>query len=286
MAHGLLLLPHGLVGLIIGIALLAPGRRGLALICSPLLVLLQKVVGGRAPLVQEKLAQPPVALLAGGLIQPSQGHFRNLMPGVALAFLRLRAEAGVHTIGKPAGGAEQLILTRGLIVGHGSLYQMAQAVQLVVVLQVGKGPVHAVEDVIGVQIAAVVLGGADGLHSLLHCCLQPGVRVVGQRIGRRLHPLVKVRVLEHKAIKPVRFQMGRVRGQSLKAPEAVAGLRKGGGLPLPLHQPGRRPEIVHAVAGGRALHPVVESLPLVGDDLPPDGLLGGVPEAIGNLHVF
>ena len=127
-AHGLLLLPHGLVGLIIGVALLAPGRRGLALICSPLLVLLQKVVGGRAPLVQEKLAQPPVALLSGGLIQPSQGHFRNLMPGVALAFLRLRAEAGVHTIGKPAGGAEQLILTRGLIVGHGSLYQMAQAV--------------------------------------------------------------------------------------------------------------------------------------------------------------
>ena len=48
-------------------------------------------------------------------------------------------------------------------------------------------------------------------------------------------------------------------------------------------KPRRRPEIVHIPAGLRSWDPVVQGLPPVGDDLGPHRLLGGVPEAVGNL---
>ena len=57
-----------------------------------------------------------------------------------------------------------------------------------------------------------------------------------------------------------------------------------GGKVMFIHQrepkPRRRPEIVHTPAGLRAGDPVVEGLPLVGDDLGPHCLLDCVPEAI------
>ena len=80
-------------------------------------------------------------------------------------------------------------------------------------------------------------------------------------------------------------QAGRVLRDALEAPVGIAGGLEG--LPLPalgLHQPGRCPEVVHTPAGSRALHPVVEGLPLVGDDLPAHSLLSLTPKAVCHRH--
>ena len=274
------------MGLVIGIAVRVFIRSiGLALIFAAHPGLLVEIAGLRPPLVQEELAESQIFFAARGLIQPDQGHLRDLMARIALTFFRLRAEAVRHIVREAAGSLQQLVLSGGLIVGSRALRQMAQTVQLVMVPQVGEGPVHAVDDIIGVQIPAVMLGGTDQLNGLIRSFLQRGVRALGQGIRHGFDPLGEVRVLEHIAVEFVRVRVYRVLRDGLEAPVGIAGLSIAGALlALFPHHPCRSAEIVHTVAGLSVLHAVVKGFPLVGDHLCTDKLLLLVPEAVRHLN--
>ena len=86
-------------------------------------------------------------------------------------------------------------LPSGFIVGDGRFQHMAGAVQLVpvAVLPAVLGLDHGKEDI---EVAVLMLIGGDVLHDLVYLGLQGGIGVVGQNIGRALHPLGDVAVPE------------------------------------------------------------------------------------------
>ena len=283
MAERLILLGHRLVGLIVRVILRLGLLGGGAVQFGPAAVLLLEVQRPLAALAHEVRGQVGVPLLAGHLGQAHQRHLRDLVPRVPVQLALLGTEAGGHVVGEAAGRLEQLVLAGALVVGHRALGQMAEAVQLVVVLEVGEVAVHAVEDVVGVEIAVVELGRADDVDRRVGGRLELGVRVVRKAVAHRLDPLREVGVLEHEAVELVGIGMRRVLRLGLEAAVRVG--RRHEGLALGLLAGvlrGRRLEVVHAVAGRGARHLVVQRVPLVRDHRRAHELLLGVPERIGD----
>ena len=155
-AHGLILLAHGRMRLMIG----GVGREAAqapALAGGAALLLLHEIVGFLPALVDEEAAQGQIALLTGDFIEADQRHLRDLMARIALALALLRAKTRLEVVRKPAGRAQELVLAGALIIGDRRLGQMAEAVQLVMITQVGQRGVHAVDDIVCVEIAVLHL---------------------------------------------------------------------------------------------------------------------------------
>ena len=236
-----------------------------------------------AALAHEVFGEVGVALFAGGLGEFDECHFGDFVPGIAVQLAVGGAESGIDVISETAGRVEQLAFAGGLIVGNRAFGQVAEAVQLMVVLQVGEVPVHAVEDVVGVQVAVVELRRADDIDGGVGGRFKVSVRVVGQRVADRFDPFGEISVLEHEAVELVGIGVRRVVRQGFEAAERVfrrhEGLAflvvfcvlRGGGL-----------EVVHAVAGCGAGNVVVQRVPLVGNHLGAHEFLPRCPERVGD----
>ena len=160
---------------------------------------------------------------------------------------------------------------------------MAEAVQLMMILQIGKPLFDAGERVIGIQVAVSLLGRADGGDGRFHLGPQGIIRGQGQLIGRRLDPLVPVAVLKHPAIEQIGIGLGWMGPFYHDA----AGFLTGNILPAGLfggHRPGGGPHVVHPPAGGRAFDAVVQRLPLIGQHGGTDQLLLSFPEGVRDLY--
>ena len=281
MAYGFVLFGGRLVRLVIGVPV---GVRvgfvvGVGVALCVLVCLNIEDVRLPAALGHEIFGQIKVPLFAGDLVQPHQSHLGNLVTGVTTQLARLATEALVYVIGETAGGLEQLVFAGALVVGHRTFNEVAEAVQFVMVTQIGERAIHAVQDVVGVQIAVVELGGTHDVDSLVGGLFQCGVRVMGEGIADCLHPLGEVGVLEHEAVELVWVGIGRVFGERLKSAERV--LRRHervalGILALVLRGSGL--EVVHAVAGGRAGDVIVQGVPLIGNHSRAHEFLLGAPE--------
>ncbi len=306
MPHGLRLLPDGQMGLMVlktqipessfrsirrtvsGSFLRLPVRclPGPALMLCPLPVLNVKIIRPCAPHFQKETPQLQIPLLPGELIEPCQRHLRNLMPGIALALSLLLPEPAADKVRVPLRRLQKLILSGGLIIRHRALHKMPEAIQLMMVSQIGENTVHAVDDIICIQITILRLCRADNVNGLVRGPLQGLVGTVRQGIPHRLYPLGEIAVLKNKAVKPVRVRMLRILRQCLKAPEGIRGRGKARTLfPFFPHQPSSHPEIAHAKAGCRPGNPVVQRLPLIGDYLPAHQLHLIFPEGIRNPDI-
>ena len=285
MPDGLSLLDDRLVRLIVGVRLgqvrVRFDRRAVEFGATTVLGL---EIQRRAPAFGDEVArQVQIPAFTGGLVQPHKRHLGDLMPRIAAQLALVASENGVHVVGVTAGGPEQLVLAGALVVGHGALDQMPQAVQFVVVLQVGERAVHAVEDVVGVQVAVVQLGVADDVDGGVGSGLEFGIGVLRQAVADRFDPLGEVGVLEHEAIERVRIGVRGILRQRLEAAKRVGRGHERlalGGLGRVLARGGL--EVVHAVAGGGTGHVVVQRVPLEGDDRGAHQLLFGVPERVGH----
>ena len=245
-----------------------------------------KVLGILTALIDEITAQAEIAFLAGCFVQPDQCHFSHFVSGIALALVLFFTETRVDVIGKAAGGAQKLVLARSLIVGDRAFGQVTEAVQLMVVAQIGPRGVHAVDDVIGIQIAVVHLRSADLINRAVRNGLQLLVGVLRQRIGHSLDPLGKIRILEDEAVEAILLGMRRILRQRFKAAEGVNRRNKGRAKSaLLLMQPGGSAEVVHAPAGRGFGHPVVEHFPLVRNHFLANQFHGALPEAVCNLDM-
>ena len=160
---------------------------------------------------------------------------------------------------------------------------MAEAVELVVVPEVGEGAVQTVQYVVGVQVAVGLLGSADQVDELVRPGLQLRIGPLGEGIGRRLHPLGEIAVLKGIAVETVRVGAGRVRRQHFKAPGRAVRRREVLPRLRPLRgEPGRGLEIVDAVAGSRPGYLVMKGPPLIGQHRPPHQVHFRGPEGV--LH--
>ena len=129
-----LLLAHRLVRLHVGVGL---GRR-MARGSSPRAARFPVVVVRLpAALVHKIPAERQVAPLAGGAVQLHQRQLDFLVAAVAALLAGAGAKDRADVVGVAAGDVQQSALAGGLVVGHGRLDQVAGAVQLVAVAQVG-----------------------------------------------------------------------------------------------------------------------------------------------------
>ena len=266
-AERFLLFRDRLVGLIVGVVLLA-WLVVAAVLLSTTAVFKLEVERLLAALAHEVFGEVGVALFAGGFGQFDECHFGDFVAGIAMQLAIVEAESGIDVIGETAGRVEQLALAGGLVVGNRAFGQVAEAVQFMMVLQVGEVPVHAVEDVVGVEVAVVELRRADDVDGGVGGRLEFGVRMMGQRVADRFDPFGEVGVLEHEAVELVGVGVLGIIRKRLKTAErvfrrheglaflAVFGVLRGGGL-----------EVVHAVAGSGAGNVVVQRVPLVGNHL-------------------
>ena len=278
-SHRFLLLSDRQMRLIVGITLFL-----FMSLFHPVRLLQIEIIGSGSPLVHKKAAQLQVFFLPGLLIQAHQRHFRDLMAGIALLLSFFRSEAGKNVICIPLGGLQKLILSRGLIIGHGPFRQVTEAVQLMIVLQIGKDFVLITDNIIGIQIAVFQLGRTDDVDGPVGSCLQLRVRMLGQGIAHRLDPFGKVAVLKQAAVKPL-LQMVHVLRKRLK-------------FQRPFHRPvgfpflssfridsPRHLKIAHGKAGVRVRNPVIQRFPLIGNDLLSHQLHLIFPELVRHLHL-
>ena len=260
---------------------------GPALMLCPLPVLYVKVIRLCTPHFQKETAQLQIPFLPCQLIEPCQRHLRYFVPGIALALSLLIAEPAANKVRIPLCRLQQLILSGGLIIRHRPLCQMPEAIQLVVVAQIGENTVHTVDDIICIQVTVFRLCRTDNVDSLVRSPFQLLVGMTGKGIAHRLNPLGKIAVLKNKAVKPVRVRMLRVLRQRLKAPEGVHGRGKARSLfPLFSHHFSCHLKIAHTKTGRRSGNPVVQRLPLIGNHLPAHQLLLPAPEFVRDNHVF
>ena len=126
MPFGLGLLPDRLPGLIVLVAheRFVPDKIPVSVVPRFLLEIERRL----PPLVDKIPGQSEIALLPRQPEEPDQGHFDNLMPGIAVQFALLRAENAVNQIRVPACHVQQAGVADSLREGDGGFDQMTRAV--------------------------------------------------------------------------------------------------------------------------------------------------------------
>ena len=134
MSEGLRLFRDRLVGLVVGVVLLA--RRVVAAVLPGAAAVLElEIERLLAALAYKVFGEVGIALFAGGLGEFDECHFGDFVPGIAVQLAVGGAESGIDVISETAGRVKQLAFAGGLIVGDRAFGQVAEAVQLMVVLQ-------------------------------------------------------------------------------------------------------------------------------------------------------
>ena len=261
-AHGVplgaLLPPHRQMGLVVVGAL--AGRRvadaGPMEGAAALLPLHVEVEGGVvAALVHKILRQLQIAPLVGGVVELDERQLDFLMAVIAAQLALGGAEDTGDLLHIAAHHVEEGALPGGAEMGDRGLQQVAGAVELVALVEVGPALPRLLHNIPGVEVAILPLGGGQQLNGAVQQFFELGVRMGLQAVGGGLHPLGKVAVLEHQADI------------------------------LPRIQPRGDAQVVDDPTGLGALHAVVQGLPLVGNDLLPHQLLVPGPKPVVNLDI-
>ncbi len=158
-----------------------------------------------APAVDEVTGQRQVALLAGAAVQLDEGGLDLGVAAHAVDAALARAEDRVDVVGEAPGDVEEPGAAGGAPERDRRLDQVPGAVQLVAPVQLGPAPVGAHHLVVGLEVAAVLLGLGEQPGDLLDAFGQPGRLVgAGGRVpelpGDRFQPLVDVRVEERQVV--------------------------------------------------------------------------------------
>ena len=195
-SHRVFLLPDGLraLGVLLFHGLLGPLPEN----PIPPFLLFLKIVGLLAAHIYKMQGQLFVFLVAAGAVEAHQGQLDFRVAGVAPgAFLH---EMLVDAVRVPLHDPQKAVLPRGLVMGAGGLHQVPSAVELVGLLKVRPALVRLLHGKIGIQVAIRMLGLLQQADHFFQPGLQLRVLPLCQRVGRGLHPLGQIAVLEHHTI--------------------------------------------------------------------------------------
>ena len=220
----LILLTHRAVRLIVAISFLAlrAGQTAFDIV----------IVRFCSAFVDEVLRKIEIFLLPGQIIETHQCHLCNLMTRITRFFALAMAELAGNEVRETLSCFQETVFSGRLIVSYRALSQMAEAVQLVVVLEIRKNHILIVDQIIGVEISVLSLRCADSLNRFICCLFQLRIRMLCQGVGNRLHPLGEIRILEQKAIKSSVHLT--IFGQCLKGIQRIFHLDKFVSLCFPL----------------------------------------------------
>ncbi len=221
--------------------------------------LLVKEQGALSPLVYEIGRKIKVLLLSGRVEKTDERHLKNRMAGITVRLPFPRTNRPRGAVHRPPRYIQIGVFAGGRRIGDRALHKVPKAVQLMVVLQVGKAFLYVSKNIEGIDVAVIHLRRsyqADGLISLL---FQRRVAMPGQRVCDRLQPLVEIAVLKD---------------------EAAMSLAGGKAFFAVLQHFCSEPEILYAAARLSPRNQIVQRLPLIGNHLRADGLHLGEPELI------
>ena len=145
-----------------------------------------KKQGLPASLVNKVFGQLQVPLIFCNIIQGAESHLRYFMAGISGYLPFFCSQMFINTVGVSHCNIQKLSLAGCLIISHCRLGHMSQAVQFMVVHQVGKSFLQTVNDIVGIQIAVRLLSLSDKLNSLVCRLLQLTVRMPHQGPGHCL----------------------------------------------------------------------------------------------------
>jgi hypothetical protein len=112
-------------------------------------------------------------------------------------------------IDDPPGDPQQALVPGRAAMGQRGLEEVARAVELVALGEVGPALVRLGNLVVGVEVAVLALGRRDQLDRLVHRRAEPVAGLARPLVGRRVEPLVDVRVHEDGAAVAPRGSAGR-----------------------------------------------------------------------------
>src|SRR5215211_756599 len=136
-----------------------------------------------------------VPLLTRDPVQFDEGHLDLFVAVDGLAFSLFRPEGITDMVGEARGHVQETLRSVSPEVGDCGLEEMACAVHLVQV-EVGPALGGSLEREVRVQVSVRPLGVLYLGYGVVDHPLQVGVRVGGERPGRRFEPLVHVRIVE------------------------------------------------------------------------------------------
>ncbi len=145
-----------------------------------------------AALVDEELRKVEILLLARHARKLDERELDLLMAAITRDLPFAAPEDRDHVVRKAAHDVEKLALAGRLVIGDGSLDQMAGAIELVVVAQIGPAPVglHALEP--GIEISVLVLQLLVHVDDPVGARLEFRIGAAVERIGDRLDRLAEV----------------------------------------------------------------------------------------------
>ncbi len=170
--------------------------------------------GSLATVVKEKLGLVKVFPVARHKIKFGECHLHNLMPRYNASLPCCRSHLPAYAIGIADGDVEELPRACGLVMRDGTLYHVAEIIQLVAETLFLRPSLAAcplvrmcrVLRACGVQVAVRLLRGANDVKDGVDISLQLLVRVGLQHIRCTLDGFVRVGVIEGKAAYAERFR--------------------------------------------------------------------------------
>ena len=158
--------------------------------------LAQEIVRRAAAAVNEEASCLQVELLAGHAPELHERKLDLLMAGIARKLTLAVAEGLAYEVREPGSDIEQAALAGSVIVGGGSLDEVARAVELVALGEVLPAELGMTDREIGVQVAVRLLGLPDDLDELIR--LGDVLRfAVICAIGNSLKPFIGIGITEH-----------------------------------------------------------------------------------------
>ena len=155
-----------------------------------------KVVGLLATFVDEVPGEIEIALILSRAVELDQCELNFLVAAVAALLAFLGTEHGGDVVGVPAHHVEELAFACGVVVSHGTLDEVARAIEFMPVAQIGPAFGRGDDSEMGVQVAVRLLGFGDQLDHTIDKLFQIGIAMVDEAVGDGLDPLADVRVPE------------------------------------------------------------------------------------------
>ena len=193
MTDSLGLLPHRHMRLVLPIAP-GPALFGILAASSCFYVVIMRL---SSPLIHEVLSQIQIAPFACRFPKLNQSQLYLFMPGITPQLSLFGAKDTVYVIGVTADHIQKMTLTRGLKMRNGRFHQVSGTVQLMAIAQICP-PLfrfYCREPTVDIPIGSLELGEFG--NDFFKLCFQLGIRVRGQAVGSRLHPLGYIRVPEN-----------------------------------------------------------------------------------------
>ena len=110
------------------------------------------------------------------------------------------AERLVDAVGEAAGDVEEALAAGSAVMGDGGLEKVAGAVEFVVASKTGPAALRLDGLEIAVDVAVGRLGFFQDFDGFVEIGRDPGIVGVPKLQGRRLKPLVQVRIHEHRTV--------------------------------------------------------------------------------------